>query len=62
VAAVRAFEGLIEIDPSTAWGHFGLGQSLRRLGRVDEARKHLRLAAALAPESDLYRSALARLG
>jgi tetratricopeptide (TPR) repeat protein len=61
-AAARAFEALIEVDPSTAWGHFGLGQSLKRLGRVDEARKHLRLAVALAPESDLYRSALARLG
>ncbi len=61
-AATRVFEALIEIDPSSAWGHFGLGQSLKRLGRTDDARKHLRLAVALAPESDLYRSALVRLG
>lgn len=60
--AAEVFERLIEIDPSTAWGHFGLGQCLKRLGRPTEARKHLRLAVALAPESDLYRSALARLG
>jgi len=61
-AAARTFERLIEIDPSTAWGHFGLGQSLKRLGRIDEARTHLRLAVALSPGSALYRSALARLG
>ena len=61
-AAAGVFENLIEIDPSSAWGHFGLGQSLKRLGRLDAARKHLRLAVALAPDSDLYRSALARLG
>jgi tetratricopeptide (TPR) repeat protein len=61
-AAVGVFEDLIEIDPSSAWGHFGLGQSLKRLGSLDAARKHLRLAVALAPGSDVYRSALARLG
>jgi Flp pilus assembly protein TadD len=60
--AARTFEHLIEIDPSTAWGHFGLGQSLKRLGRVEEARTHLRLAVALSPGTALYRSALARLG
>ena len=60
--AAHVFEDLIAIDPSSAWGHFGLGQSLKRLGRVEAARKHLRLAVALAPGSDLYRNALARLG
>ncbi|HEV8516114.1 MAG TPA: tetratricopeptide repeat protein [Candidatus Limnocylindrales bacterium] len=60
--AAEAFEALIEIDPSAAYGHFGLGQSLKQLGRRREARTHLRLAVALAPESRLYRDALARLG
>jgi tetratricopeptide (TPR) repeat protein len=60
--AVRAFEELLEIDPSAAYGHYGLGQSLKQVGRRDEARKHLRLAVALAPDSALYRAALARLG
>jgi Flp pilus assembly protein TadD len=59
--AVEAFEALLEIDPSAHYGHFALGLSLARLGRPQEARTHLRLAAALDPESDTYRKALARL-
>lgn len=60
--AAEAFGRLLEIDPSAAYGHFGLGQSLKMLGQRDEARVHLRLAVALAPDSTLYRNALARLG
>jgi Flp pilus assembly protein TadD len=60
--AAAAFRELLEIDPSTAYGHFGLGQSLKQLGNRDEARVHLRLACALAPENSTYSSALARLG
>jgi tetratricopeptide (TPR) repeat protein len=56
------FGRLLEIDPSTAYGHFGLGQSLKQLGRAEEARVHLRLAVALAPDSKLFRNALDRLG
>ncbi len=59
--AAGAFRRLLEIDPSAHYGHFGLGQSLKQLGQVDEARVHLRLAVALAPDSNLYRNALARL-
>jgi Flp pilus assembly protein TadD len=59
--AAGAFRQLLEIDPSAAYGHFGLGQSLKQLGQRDEARTHLRLAVALAPESAVYRTALARL-
>jgi tetratricopeptide (TPR) repeat protein len=60
--AAESFRALLEIDPSTAYGHFGLGQTLKQLGQRDEARLHLRLAVALAPDSNLYRSALKRLG
>lgn len=60
--AREAFERLLAIDPSAPYGHFGLGQSLKKLGRREEAGTHLRLAVALAPESRLYRDALARLG
>ncbi len=59
--AARVFEELLVIDPSAAYGHFGLGQALKQLGRRREARTHLRLAVALAPDSRLYRDALARL-
>jgi len=57
----EAFVALLEIDPSSHYGHYALGQSLKRLGREREARTHLRLAVAMAPSSALYRGALARL-
>lgn len=60
--AVETFGELLDIDPSAAYGHYGLGQALKQVGRRDEARTHLRLAVALAPDSALYRAALARLG
>ena len=60
--AAESFRELIDIDPSASYGHFGLGQSLKMLGQRNEARAHLRLAVALAPNSSLYRNALARLG
>jgi tetratricopeptide (TPR) repeat protein len=60
--AVTAFEELLSIDPLAAYGHYGLGQSLKQVGRRQEARTHLRLAVAMAPDSALYRSALARIG
>ena len=58
----ETFEALLEVDPSSHYGHYALGQSLKRLGRRDEAGTHLRLAVALSPSSSLYRDALDRLG
>ena len=60
--ARATFEELLEVDPSAHYAHFGLGQSLKQLGRPAEARTHLRLAVALSPRSELYAGALARLG
>lgn len=60
--ARATFEALLELDPSAHYAHFALGQSLRRLGRVAEARTHLRLATVLDPASELYRRAFARIG
>jgi Flp pilus assembly protein TadD len=60
--AAEVFGELLEVDPALPYAHFALGQSLKRLGRADQARTHLRLAVALAPGSRLYRDALARLG
>jgi tetratricopeptide (TPR) repeat protein len=59
--AVETFQALLEVDPSADYGHFGLGLSLARLGRVQEARTHLRLAAALDPASDVYQRALGKI-
>jgi Flp pilus assembly protein TadD len=60
--ARATFERILELDPSAPYAHYALGQSLKRLGRRDEARTHLRMACALSPESSLYSDALARLG
>ena len=60
--AAAAFEALLELDPSSHYGHFALGQSLKQLGRRAEAGTHLRLAVALSPGTSLYRDALDRLG
>ena len=60
--AAVTFEALLEVDPSSHFGHYALGQSLKRLGRRSEAGTHLRLAVALSPGNRLYRDALARLG
>jgi Flp pilus assembly protein TadD len=60
--ALDVFQELLEIDPSSAYAHYGAGQSLKQIGRHADARTHLRLAVALAPDSALYRAALARLG
>ena len=60
--ARATFEAMLELDPSAHYAHYALGQSLKRLGRRDQAGTHLRLAVALSPETRLYRDALARLG
>ena len=59
--AAETFEALLEVDPSAHYGHFALGLSLARLGRAQEARKHLRLAVALNPASETYRRALEKM-
>ncbi len=59
--AAASFEALLEVDPSAPYGHLGLALSLERLGRLDEARTHLRLAVAMNPESAIYRRALRRV-
>jgi Flp pilus assembly protein TadD len=59
--AAETFAQLVDVDPSGAWAHFALSESLRKLGRISEARTHIRLAVALSPRSDLYRRALERL-
>ncbi len=59
--ARATFGDLLELDPSAHYAHYAMGQSFKRLGRVHEARTHLKLAVALSPRTALYRQALARL-
>jgi tetratricopeptide (TPR) repeat protein len=58
----ETFAELLEVDPIAHYAHYALGQSLKQLGKLKEARTHLRLAVALSPSSKLYSGALARLG
>jgi tetratricopeptide (TPR) repeat protein len=60
-AGRATFEALLEIDPSSHYAHYAIGQCLKRLGQIDRARTHLRLAAALSPDEPLYGGALGRL-
>ncbi len=60
--AIDTFAALLDVDPSSHYGHYALGRALIRAGRTSEGRTHLRLAVALAPASHLYRGALRRLG
>ena len=60
--AAETFEALLEVDPSSHYGHYALGRVLVRLGRTKAGRTHLRLAVALAPDSRLYQGGLRRLG
>lgn len=46
--AQTAFEEALELDPSNDFAHFGLGRCFERQGRLADAAKHYRLAAALA--------------
>jgi tetratricopeptide (TPR) repeat protein len=59
--ARETFEALLEVDPSSHYGHYALGRSLKNLGRFREARTHLRLAVALSPTTAMYRATLARM-
>jgi tetratricopeptide (TPR) repeat protein len=53
-AAAQAFAGLVAVEPSSDYAHFGLGLTLFRLGRVSDAEPHLAMAAAMRPERPEY--------
>jgi Flp pilus assembly protein TadD len=47
--AENEFRAMVEITPTDAYGYYGLGRSLARLGRSAEARGQLKLARMLSP-------------
>jgi Flp pilus assembly protein TadD len=57
--AEAAFRRVLEIDPTDDHARFGLGRTLERQSRHDEALAHYRIAVALSPEPD-YLDALHR--
>ena len=60
--AADRFAAILEADPLAHYAHFGLGLSRARLGDDRAARRHLRLAVRMKPDSETYRRALERLG
>ena len=50
--AEAEFRALIELAPADHYGHFGLGRSLEKQGRKDEAAGHLKLAGLLRPSDE----------
>lgn len=52
--AVASFVRLLELTPTSDYGHFGLGLALTRLDRFELATEHLALAAAMRPDRREY--------
>lgn len=57
--AETLFRRVVDLDPTHDYAHAGLGRTLQRRSRPQEALRHLRLATALSPEP-WYAEALAR--
>ena len=53
--AAAEFEALVELSPTNDYALFCLGRALLELGRSQEARKPLALAANLRPDRRDYR-------
>ncbi len=60
--AAERFAAIVDADPLAHYALFGLGLSHARLGDRRAARRHLRMAVFLKPDSQDYQRALARLG
>jgi Flp pilus assembly protein TadD len=58
--ATEEFRRSVELDPVNDYAHFGLGLCLLRQSDQIGARRHLKLAVAMRPESFDYRHALDR--
>jgi tetratricopeptide (TPR) repeat protein len=56
--AAAEFASLVEKHPDDDYAQFGLGHSLARLNRYEEAIEHLVLAAAMRPDKEHYVQAL----
>lgn len=58
--ALEQFTRALDLDPANHYAHFGAGLCLQRLGRLDEALGHLKMAAVMRPDIDDYSNAVAR--
>jgi Flp pilus assembly protein TadD len=53
--ASEEFKAVVERAPVNDFAHFCLGRALEKIGRRDEARRHLALASNLRPDRADYR-------
>jgi Flp pilus assembly protein TadD len=56
--SAELFAAIVEDVPVNDYAHFGLACSLVNLGRLEEARRHFRVAAAMRPDEQHYRERL----
>jgi Flp pilus assembly protein TadD len=56
--AIDEFQVIVDRDPVDAYAHYCLGRAHDRLGHVEEARHHYRLATWFDPERRIYRDTL----
>lgn len=54
------FQRAVDLDPSDAYAHFGLGRCLEREGELAGAARHLKLACAMSERPE-YHDALRRV-
>jgi Flp pilus assembly protein TadD len=55
--AEEAFTRVVELDPADHYARFGLGKSLQRQGRLQEAHAQYKMAAVMDPRPE-YQEAL----
>lgn len=58
--ARREFEEALEVDPTNHYARYGLSRCLYRQGLLHQAIGQAKLAAAMAPEVEIYEAALSR--
>lgn len=56
--AAEEFARVVEADPANDYAHFGLGLCRARSGDRRSAAGHFKIAIAMRPDSELYRTAL----
>lgn len=59
--AIPELEAALELNPSLAWGHYGLGAAKVFSGRAREAFEHLETAISLSPRDPNMGSFLVRM-
>jgi Flp pilus assembly protein TadD len=60
-SAMQEFAAAAELDPANDYAHFGLALCFERIGDIDRARGHAKMAVVMRPEVEAYQDALDRI-